>query len=146
MAAALDLSEKLLSGALDPAAHHPFAPLLALEDLGGGLCFVSSFANVAALATGEGLVLLDASSALLAAATRALVQGFSPAPLHTLVYTHGHVDHVGGAEAWLADAPGARVLAQEALPARLDRYQLTAGYNGCINTRQFRLPVRWPET
>ena len=145
MGAALDLSERLLCGAADAAVEHPFAPLLVLEDLGGGLGFVSSFANVAALQTGEGLVLFDAAAVMMAAATRALVRGFRAAPVHTLVYTHGHVDHVGGAEAFLEGSPGARVLAQEALPARLDRYLLTKGYNACINSRQFRVPVRWPD-
>jgi glyoxylase-like metal-dependent hydrolase (beta-lactamase superfamily II) len=38
-----------------------------------------------------------------------------------------------------------RVIAHEALPARFDRYILTAGYNGVINQRQFRAPnLHWP--
>jgi alkyl sulfatase BDS1-like metallo-beta-lactamase superfamily hydrolase len=37
------------------------------------------------------------------------------------------------------------VIAHEALPARFDRYILTAGYNEVINRRQFRVPnLRWP--
>ena len=37
------------------------------------------------------------------------------------------------------------MLAHEAVPARFDRYILTAGYNGVINQRQFQMPgFRWP--
>ena len=59
-----DLSEGLWSGQLDPAKHHPFAPLLELERLeevgvaGSRTGFVSSFANATAFETGEGLVLV----------------------------------------------------------------------------------------
>ncbi|MCS6913336.1 MAG: alkyl sulfatase dimerization domain-containing protein [Myxococcales bacterium] len=144
MGAVLDLAERLLGGELDPAVHHPFAPLLELEELSPTLGFVSSFANVTALRTPEGLLLLDASSAWMAPQVRTLVRAWTDAPLTTLVYTHGHIDHVGGAELWLAAEPGARVLAQAELPRRFHRYRLTAGYNACINTRQFRVPVRWP--
>ena len=38
------------------------------------------------------------------------------------------------------------MIAHEAIAARFDRYQLTAGYNGVINQRQFRLPnLAWPK-
>ncbi len=64
------------------------------------------------------------------------------APVHTLVYTHGHVDHVGGAHAIVADAadrgdPRPDIVAHEAVPARFRRYDLTNGYNAVINQRQF---------
>jgi alkyl sulfatase BDS1-like metallo-beta-lactamase superfamily hydrolase len=37
------------------------------------------------------------------------------------------------------------VVAHELVPARFDRYKLTAGYNGVINARQFKMPrFRWP--
>jgi len=37
------------------------------------------------------------------------------------------------------------VVAHELVPARFDRYKLTAGYNGIINARQFQMPgFRWP--
>ncbi|MCW2757198.1 MAG: fold metallo-hydrolase, partial [Nocardioidaceae bacterium] len=38
-----------------------------------------------------------------------------------------------------------RVVAHERMPARFDRYILTAGYNEVVNQRQFGLPdLRWP--
>jgi alkyl sulfatase BDS1-like metallo-beta-lactamase superfamily hydrolase len=60
------------------------------------------------------------------------------------------VDHVFGVEHFDEEAsrngwPRPRVLAQEGVPARFERYQLTGGYNGCVNTRQFGVTVKWPE-
>src|SRR4051812_744201 len=98
MGASTDLSEKFFAGQLDPALHHPFSPLMVVDELGPGLAFVSSFANVAALCTGEGLVLFDTGSFLLAPMVHGLVRSFSKLPLHTAVFTHGHVDHCFGVE------------------------------------------------
>jgi alkyl sulfatase BDS1-like metallo-beta-lactamase superfamily hydrolase len=58
------------------------------------------------------------------------------------VYTHGHVDHVGGSGAMAADAerrghPRIRVVGHEAVAGRFDRYRLTNGYNTDVNLRQF---------
>src|SRR5690606_3712659 len=107
--------------------------------------FVSSFANVVVLDTEEGLVLVDTSSFVTAQAVRSAVQGFSDRPVHTAIYTHGHVDHVMGMAVFETGGHRARVVAHEAVPARFDRYQLTAGYNGAITARQFRMPgLTWP--
>ena len=56
---------------------------------------------------------------------------------HSLVFTHGHIDHVGGAGAFITDSPDARVIAHENVAARFERYRLTNGYNHVINERQF---------
>ncbi|MDZ7669736.1 MAG: alkyl sulfatase dimerization domain-containing protein [Gammaproteobacteria bacterium] len=61
---------------------------------------------------------------------------------NTIVYTHGHVDHVGGCGAFLEDAAAAgqvtpRVAGHVNLGRRFDRYNLTNGYNQIINERQF---------
>ena len=69
-----DLSEGLLSGALDPAKNHPFAPLLDVESLGERSTFVSSFANATAFDTDEGLVLVDTGSFVLASQVHACVR------------------------------------------------------------------------
>ncbi|MEI8256328.1 MAG: alkyl sulfatase dimerization domain-containing protein, partial [Deltaproteobacteria bacterium] len=106
-------------------------------------------ASNGAIETRDGLVLFDTGSFLLSAHVYAAAREFSSAPLHTAVYTHGHVDHVFGVERFDADAartgaPRPRVIANEAVPARFDRYQLTRGYNGCINRRQFRADFEFP--
>ncbi|MCA8905241.1 MAG: MBL fold metallo-hydrolase, partial [Hyphomonas sp.] len=63
-------------------------------------------------------------------------------PFNTIVYTHGHIDHVGGCGAFMAEAedagrPGPRVVGHENVPKRFERYNLTNGYNVVINERQF---------
>jgi alkyl sulfatase BDS1-like metallo-beta-lactamase superfamily hydrolase len=142
-----DYSEGLWSGALDPAQNHPFAPLLDVEPVAARTTFVSSFANATAFETDEGLVLVDTGSFVLAQQVQRLVRGVTRAPLHTAVYTHGHVDHCFGVDLYEKeqDRP-ARVIAHERVPARFARYALTRGYNACINTRQFQTPTAWPET
>ncbi len=144
-----DLAEGLWDGSLDPAEKHPFAPLMDIEPLGDGAAFVSSFANATAFETADGLVLVDTGSYMLAQQVQVCVRSFSAARLHTAVFTHGHVDHCFGVDLYEAE-PGAgraRVVAHERVPARFERYRLTAGYNGCINARQFRGTgdgVEWP--
>jgi glyoxylase-like metal-dependent hydrolase (beta-lactamase superfamily II) len=142
-----DLSEGLWTGQLDPAKHHPFAPLLEREDIGPRTAFVSSFANATAFETDEGLVLVDTGSFLMAPQVHTLVREFSRATLHTAVYTHGHVDHCFGVELYEqeAGAKPVRVVGHERVPARFERYRLTHGYNACINARQFQVPPSWPE-
>jgi alkyl sulfatase BDS1-like metallo-beta-lactamase superfamily hydrolase len=127
--------------------------------LGGGLvgevapgtAFIESFSNVSVFATSEGLLLIDTAARHLAEATRDAVRGWSDAPISTIVYTHGHIDHVFGTKAFDEEArsagrPQPQVIAHEAVPERFDRYRLTLGLNSIINQRQFRLPqLRWPE-
>ena len=60
-----------------------------------------------------------------------------------IIYTHGHVDHVGGtdliAKAFKNDF--LQVVSHEKVVERFDRYKKTIGYNGIINQRQFGLPA-----
>lgn len=142
-----DLAEGLWSGELDPAKHHPFAPLLDLEMVTARTAFVSSFANATAFETDAGLVLVDTGSFLLSHQVHVTVRSFTKRPLHTAVYTHGHVDHCFGVERYEAEQGSpARVVAHERVPARFERYRLTHGYNACINARQFRTPASWPDS
>ena len=145
-----DLAERLWTGDRSAAGHHPWHALQELEEIETGVGFVSSFANVTALDTDEGLVLIDAGSFLLARQVHEIVRGWSRRPLHTAVYTHGHVDHVAAVPVFEEEArthgwATPRVVAHESLPARFDRYRKTAGLNATINARQFRMPgLAWP--
>jgi alkyl sulfatase BDS1-like metallo-beta-lactamase superfamily hydrolase len=150
--AVLDLADKLWRGEASVKSVHPVsgANLGTIEEVADGVAFVPSFANVSAFATGDGLVLVDTGSKPLARSVHEQVRAWSRLPLHTAVYSHGHVDHVFGVPVFEEEAAAngwraPRVVAHEALPARFDRYVLTAGHNAAINARQFQLPsFRWP--
>jgi alkyl sulfatase BDS1-like metallo-beta-lactamase superfamily hydrolase len=115
---------------------------LELSEVADGIAVVESFSHVVAFDSGDGLVLFDASLGPFGPAVVDALLGWRTDRVDTLVYTHGHVDHVGGASAVMADADGRghsrpSVVAHAAVPARFDRYDLTNGYNAVINQRQF---------
>ena len=148
----LDLSDDLWAGRIRIEDSHPFSVLGEVEELADGVAFVPSFANVSALATDDGLVLVDTGSPPLAGHVHRTLRTWSADRLHTAVFSHGHIDHVFGvapfeeeaaAQGWAAP----RVVAHEAMPARFDRYVLTAGYNEVVNRRQFGIDdLVWPRS
>ncbi|QYG93852.1 MBL fold metallo-hydrolase [Iamia sp. SCSIO 61187] len=146
----LDLSDRIIAGEAAIEDHHPFSPPNELQEVGDGTAFIQSFANVSALRADDGLVLVDTGSPFVAPMIHGLVRGWDRAPLHTAVYTHGHIDHVFGTgpfeeEAAAAGGPAVRVVAHEDIEARFDRYCACAGYNAVINQRQFQAPgLTWP--
>jgi len=146
----LDLADKLFTGALPIESHHPFASSGQLAEVQPRVAFVDAFANSSVVDTDDGLVAIDTSGVFHAASVHARVRAWSSRRLHTAIFTHGHIDHVFGVDIYEAEARSngwepPRVIAHAAVAARFDRYQLTAGYNGVINQRQFRLPnLSWP--
>jgi alkyl sulfatase BDS1-like metallo-beta-lactamase superfamily hydrolase len=113
-----------------------------LSEVANGVAVVEAFSHVVAFRTGEGLVLFDTSLEAFAPAILKSLRAWSNDAVHTIAYTHGHVDHVGGGQLFVDEArergrPGPRVVGHEALPERFDRYELTNGYNAAINARQF---------
>jgi len=145
-----DTAEALWKGELSLHGD-PWTMFRGLEELVEGVAFIASFCNVIGVRTGDGLVVVDTGSPLTGAASAGLLRewaetGGAPFRVHTVVYTHGHVDHVMGVGALEADGP-ARVIGHRAVVDRFDRYRLTAGYNGAINRRQFRIPgLEWPRS
>ena len=143
---ALSLSEALWRGEISPEEVQPFSFWGDLVEVAPRIAFVPSFANVTAVETPEGLVLIDTGSPMFAQQIHDQVRSWSDAPLHTAVYTHGHIDHVFGVAAFEAeDGPETKVIAHAAVPERFRRYELTASYNSLINARQFLLDdLVWP--
>ena len=142
MGRVMDLAEKMWRGEVRTDDYHPLTPLGLIEEIAERTVFYSSFANVTAFETDDGLVLIDTGAFFNQRQTFETVRSWSKARLHTAVYTHGHVDHVFGVPPFAREArergwPGPRVIGHEAVPARFQRYILTAGYNSIINTRQF---------
>ena len=150
MTSILDIAERLWTGDMSVKDHHPFSVGGEIAEVAPGTAFVPSFANVAALDTDEGLVMVDTGSVFLAQTVHDSIRTWNAKPLHTAVFTHGHVDHVFGVPIYEEEARtnGWRpptVIAHEDLPKRFDRYILTAGHNGAVNARQFQAPnLRWP--
>lgn len=113
-----------------------------LSELADGISVVESFSHVVSFATDEGLVCFDTSGHPKGPAVVDALRSWSTDPVDAIVYTHGHVDHVGGSGAFAADAVRAghgppRVIGHEAVAARFDRYRVTNGYNIDVNRRQF---------
>ena len=114
----LDLSARLIdTGVVDTP---PNRITQELSELADGVALIESFSHVAAVDTGEGLVTFDASSAASGRAVVESLRKWSDDPVHSIVYTHGHLDHVGGSRAFAADAerrgrPLPRVFGHEAV-------------------------------
>ena len=145
MTALRQLSEQLLSGGLAIDTAQPMAPRFLAEPVAAGSYFVSSFANVTAFDTDAGLVLVDTGSFVLAEPTRRKLRDVTKAPVHTAIWTHGHVDHCFGVEGYERDsARRVRVVAHEAVLRRFARYRLTRGWNQHINQRQFQTAAEFP--
>jgi glyoxylase-like metal-dependent hydrolase (beta-lactamase superfamily II) len=97
-----------------------------LSELADDLSIVESFSHVVTLRTDEGLVVFDTSLRQTAPAVIGALRRWSAAPFHSLVYTHGHMDHVGGAPLFVAEAAGRgharpRVVGHENVAAPIPR-------------------------
>ena len=146
----LAVADRLWNGEISTSTFHPVDHIGGFVEITDGVGFCPSFANVSAFTTGDGLVLVDTGSAPLAQVVHDDIRTWSPARLHTAVYSHGHIDHVFGVPVWEEEAAAEgwaapEVIAHHALPARFDRYIFTAGYNTIINRRQFGFAdLNWP--
>ncbi len=113
-----------------------------LSELHSGIAIVEAFSHSVVFATDAGLVVFDTSGAQGGKRVVNSIRGWSDAPFEQLIFTHGHIDHVGGSGAFVADAETRgdlrpAVAAHENVPRRFARYRLTSGYNSVINGRQF---------
>ena len=142
----LETADRLWRGEIGIEDRFPFAAGGEHVEVADRTLFVASFANVSTFATDEGLLLVDTGAVFVASSVHEVIRGWSDDPLHTAVYSHGHVDHVFGVPVFEQEGRGpARVIAHEAMPARFRRYVLTAGFNSWINRRQFGVDqLEWP--
>ena len=70
-----------------------------------------AFSNCYLIETSEGNVQLNAGMGMEAPVIEANFQANSEGPVHTLIFTQGHVDHVGGTAYFRENNPGLRVIA-----------------------------------
>lgn len=144
MADLLAMSSRIIDSGDAPADLGPINRINhQLSAIADGIAVVEAFSHCVLFETDDGLIAFDTSGPQGGALVVAEVRRWRPdTPFNTVVYTHGHVDHVGGAGAFVADAEGRgdrrpRFAGHENVPKRFDRYVLTDGYNRVINERQF---------
>lgn len=116
-----------------------------VEAIADGVAMVHAFAN-AGLIYGSGEVLVvDASSPITAHLVLERLRERTNERIAHLVYTHGHVDHAGGAPAFLEHArerneAAPAIWAHEDVEKRFRRYEKTWAWNNEVNRRQFGMP------
>jgi alkyl sulfatase BDS1-like metallo-beta-lactamase superfamily hydrolase len=133
MADLIALSSRIIdSGTVDQPVNRVTNELSEIAD---DLAIVESFSHSVAFDSGDGLVCFDASGVHSGAAVHSAITQWRTAPIRTLVYTHGHADHVGGSAHFAGDAP--QVVAHRNVVDRLQRYERTNNWNLIINSRQF---------
>lgn len=143
MADLLAMSEAIIDGTLDATGVGPINRINhQLSEIADGVAMVEAFSHCVLFTTDDGLVAFDTSNHLGGARVVEEIRRWRPDRFHTIIYTHGHLDHVGGCGAFIEDAEGRghrrpRVAGHENVPLRFDRYTLTDGYNRIINERQF---------
>ena len=100
--------------------------------------FASQLSGVTAFDTDDGIVLVDAGTTIFAPTLSSKIRERTQAPIHTAVFTHGHVDHAYGLSEFLVEGQDTpEVIGHEAMPARFERYEATAAHNRAVNARQF---------
>ena len=98
------------------------------HEVAEGVGLVCGFSHIWTVDADQGLVVLDTSLPGFASVALDHLRRWRDAPVDTIVYTHGHVDHVGGARVFLDDAaerkrPPPTVVAHDAVVRRFDRAQ-----------------------
>lgn len=116
-----------------------------ITEVAPGTIFFPYFGNVIALLTDEGIVLIDTSLSGNGAEVLEELRKRTESPIHTIVYTHGHLDHVGGVDHFINDAnqrghPRPRVVAHRRVVDRLRRYERMWGHIVFTNSIQFGVP------
>jgi glyoxylase-like metal-dependent hydrolase (beta-lactamase superfamily II) len=101
--------------------------------------------NTSAVRTDAGLVLVDTGSRETASQTFAALRRWDDSPVHTVIYTHGHIDHSWGArlldqEADAREIARPRIVARRNVHNRFDRYVATHELNSLVVGRQFNQP------
>ncbi len=116
-----------------------------VEAVADGVAQFHGFCNVGFVYGGGAALVVDTSNGRAGPRAAEALRHTSDEPIATIVYTHGHLDHIGGAPAFLAQAeargdPRPVIWSHENLSTRLARYRASWGWNNEVNRRQFRLP------
>ena len=146
-----EAAEKMWNGEISA---FNFAPANELVQVAAGTWFFNGVSNMTMVMSEDGLIVVDPGAATITIGRDGnkepdcirkyrSVRTVTHSPLHTLIYTHGHADHIYGgaeyvAECWDMNHPYPHVIAHEAIVRRLERYREMARQINLINRRQFR--------
>ena len=113
-----------------------------VREVAPGVLFFPYFGTSTAFLTPEGVVLFDTGTYQAGARVLAELRKRTDLPVHTIVYSHGHLDHVPGAahfvqEALPAGRPKPRVIAHRKVVDRLRRYERMASWISFIGEWQW---------
>jgi alkyl sulfatase BDS1-like metallo-beta-lactamase superfamily hydrolase len=78
--------------------------------------------NAAFFETDEGIVLVDTGMGPAGPAILEAIRSVSDKPIHTIIYTHGHVDHAYGTWAIMEAGETPQIIAHDLLEERFNRY------------------------
>ena len=136
----IELSSKVIDEGIATEPTNRVSNQLSVID--EGIAVIESFSHMVVFRTDDGLVAFDASGEASGVAVVDSLRKWTTDQIHSLVYTHGHLDHVGGSGAIIADAENRNyrhptVFGHENVPHRLRRYEQTNNWNTLINRRQF---------
>ncbi|MFX1376438.1 MAG: alkyl sulfatase dimerization domain-containing protein [Promethearchaeota archaeon] len=142
----LDLAEDLWVGRKNTYIHHPFGVPRGLELINEynsqRTWFYRGFSNSIIRETSEGLVIVDPGANFDVHSKFKAIREITSQQVNTVIYTHGHVDHIG-IKPYLEECEKnnwskPQIIGHKAVRHRFDRYKLTNSWNGFINLRQFR--------
>lgn len=142
----LELAEDLWHCKKDTFSYHPFGVPRGIELISEfksqRTWFYRGFSNSIIRETNDGLIIVDPGADFDVDRKFKAVREVTEQKVHTMIFTHGHVDHVG-TKPYLEEMrnkglPPFRIIAHEAIINRFDRYKLTNSWNAYINLRQFR--------
>ncbi len=107
--------------------------------------------NVALFETDDGLVMIDSGMAAAGPALLETVRKISDKPLHTVVYTHGHIDHAFGLWPFLEAGIRPRIIAHKNIIDRFNRYIRLRGSVAHLNFQPVdtypkdKGDIQWPD-
>jgi alkyl sulfatase BDS1-like metallo-beta-lactamase superfamily hydrolase len=146
----VELADRLWRGEETTQKSNPLGQSGHVAEIATGVAFLANFANCSAFETDEGIVMVDTGSIFTAANVHREVRSWSAEPLHSAIFSHGHIDHVFGVGPFEEEAKSnnwrrPHVIAHQHVSRRFERYVMTAGYNQVINRRQFNVSnLEWP--
>ena len=117
-----------------------------IAEVAPGTIFFPYFGNVIALLADDGILLVDTSLAPNGVQIAQELRKRTDLPIRSIIYTHGHIDHVAGVDAFLSDAAGRgdprpSIVGHKRVADRFRRYERMAGWTRFINSIQFGAPI-----